>query len=132
MNFLVFSRQMVSLVYLFIYVFTFLLFCKFRSKITYHGLEGLFYVRASNYSLCGFNIFGVRAVSNMDACLLFPQYVPAIIPLMGAVQMQWPVPTSMAGPGSLHICLQWHLHHTPAPSSCLCAANPSPLPGPDV
>ena len=50
-------------------------------------------MRASNYSLCGLNIFGVGAVSNMDACLLFPQYVPAIIPVIGAVQMQRPVPT---------------------------------------
>lgn len=93
MNFLVFSLGMVSLLLLFFFFLTFLLFCIFRSKVTYHGLGGLSYVRASNYSLCRFNIFGVGAVSNMDACLLFPQYVPAIIPVIGAVQMQWPMPT---------------------------------------
>ena len=36
-------------------------------------------------SLHGFSIFGARAVFSMDACCLFPQYMLAIIPLIGGV-----------------------------------------------
>ena len=40
-------------------------------------------MQAALCSLCGFNIFGTRAVFSMDACCLFPQHVLAITPLMG-------------------------------------------------
>ena len=33
--------------------------------------------------MCGFNIFGVRAVFSMDACRFFPQRVLVVIPWMG-------------------------------------------------
>ena len=56
-------------------------------------LEGYFYVRASLCILHGFNILGARTVFSVDACLIFPQCVLAIIPLIGGVQMQWLVPT---------------------------------------
>lgn len=46
-------------------------------------------------SLYGFNIYGVRA---FFGCLLFPQCVLGIIPLMVAVQMQWLI---MPGSGVL-------------------------------
>ena len=55
-------------------------------------LEGYLYVGVSLCSLCGFNIFGARAVLSMDACCLFPQCVLAVIPLIGGVRMRWLVP----------------------------------------
>ena len=50
--------------------------------IIYCGLEGYLYMQAAPCSLCGFNIFGMRAVFSMGACCLFPQHVLAIIPLI--------------------------------------------------
>lgn len=40
---------------------------------------------ASQYSLCGVNIFGVRSVFSMDASHLFPQFVLALIPFIRGV-----------------------------------------------
>ena len=48
-------------------------------------LKGCFYVGASLCSLCESNIFGARAIFSMDSCLVFPQCVLAIIPLIGNV-----------------------------------------------
>ena len=48
-------------------------------------LEGCFYEGTSLCSLCGFNIFDVRAVFCMDACHVFLQCVLAVIPLIGGV-----------------------------------------------
>ena len=48
-------------------------------------LKGSFYVGASLRSLHESNIFGVRAVFDMDACHVFPQCVLAVIPLIGGV-----------------------------------------------
>ena len=56
-------------------------------------LDGYLYVGLSLCSLCGFNIFGVRAVFSMDACRLFPQHMLVVFPLIGGVQMQWLVPS---------------------------------------
>ena len=56
-------------------------------------LEDYLYVRVPLCSLCGFNIFGARAVFSMDACRLFPQGVLIIIPLIGSVQMWQLVPS---------------------------------------
>ena len=50
-------------------------------------LEGDLYVGASLCSLCGFNIFGARAVISIDACHLFPQCVLIVMPLIKAVQI---------------------------------------------
>ena len=47
--------------------------------------EGYLYVGVSLCDLHGFYIFGLRAVSSMDACCLFSQSVLAIIPLISSV-----------------------------------------------
>ena len=51
--------------------------------IILYGLEGYFYVAASQCSLCQCNNFTVRTVFGMDACHLFSLCVLAIIPLLG-------------------------------------------------
>ena len=48
-------------------------------------LEGYLYVGTSPYSLCGFNIFGTRAVFIMDARHLSSQRMLAMSPLIGGV-----------------------------------------------
>lgn len=48
-------------------------------------LECYFYLGTSLRILHGFNIFGVMAVFSMEDCQLFPQFVLAIIPLIGDV-----------------------------------------------
>ena len=48
-------------------------------------LEDYFYVGVSLCRLCGFNIFGMKAVFSVDVCHLFPQYTLAVIPLIGGV-----------------------------------------------
>ena len=67
--------------------------------------EGYLYVGASLCSLCGFNIFGARAVYSVDAYCLFPQCVLAVIPLIGGVQMGWLVtgPGVLGGDGSSRV-----------------------------
>ena len=56
--------------------------------IVYCSLRGL-YICGNDplYSLFGFNIFGARAVFSKDACHLFPQWVPSLIPLIVGVEI---------------------------------------------
>ena len=57
------------------------------------ALEGYLYVGSSLSSLCGFNIFGGRALLSMGACWLFPQRVLVVIPFIVDVQMRRLVPS---------------------------------------
>lgn len=68
-------------------------------------LEGYRCVKVSLCSLCGFNIFGVRAQFSMNACHLFCQHVSAIIPFIGLCRRGWCL--SQGSPQ------WWHLLCTP-------------------
>lgn len=71
-------------------------------------LEGYLYVGANLYNLCGFSVCGVRSVFSMDACRLFPQHVPAIIPLIVGMRM-WrlvPGPEVLSSSGGSHAPLK--------------------------
>ena len=57
--------------------------CLEEKKILF--LENCFYMGASQCSLCGVNIFGLRSVFSVDAFHLFPQFVLAIIPFVSGV-----------------------------------------------
>ena len=48
-------------------------------------LEYYFYVGVSLCRLCGFNIFGMKAVFSVDVCHLFPQYILAVNALIGSL-----------------------------------------------
>ena len=60
--------------------------CLWVETISYCGLRGLFFMWAHPYVACmGLVLFHARAVFSVGTCRLFPQCMPAIIPLMGSV-----------------------------------------------
>ena len=71
-------------------------------------MKGYLYVGLSLSSLCGFPIFGTRAVFSVDACRVFPQHVLVVITLIGSVQMLQPVPSpgGLGGGGGLDVPLE--------------------------
>lgn len=64
-----------------------------EETIIYRVLKGYLHVGMSLSSLCGFTVFGMRAVFSVDAYCVFPQHVLVGITLTGSVQMQQLVPS---------------------------------------